>query len=217
MNSEPFTKTHVNQEPPISPFGAELPCFEGRGSMLSSILKNFPTPFFAVDSNLVITYMNHHMEKLTGYSQDEVVNRMTCGQLLRTVQCNTKECLLRQAMENMMPISGVRRTVFNRAGRRISVVVNASIITDHDHRVIGGFEAIRDISAVVQAEQKVQLLTDLSNEGVLMVDDNHRIIFANSRMCDILERPKEEFVGVSVEKEQYLDLESLAAAAMAVD
>jgi len=200
MDSELFKKTHIKLEPSIDPFGADLPCFEGRGDMLSSVLKNFPTPFFAVDSNLVIIYMNHHMEKLTGYTRDEVVNRMTCGQLLSTVQCNTKDCLLRQAMEKTMPISGVRRTIFDRAGRRISVAINASIITDKDHRVIGGFEAIRDITAVVQAEQKIQLLTDLSNEGILMVDDNHRIIFANSMIAEILERPKEQIVGMSVDE-----------------
>ena len=200
MGSELFTKKHAKLESPLDLFGAGYPGLEGRGDVLSSILKNFPTPFFAVDRNLVITYMNHHMESLTGFSREEVVNRMTCAELLRTVQCNTKDCVLRQAMEGMMPISGVRRTVFNRAGRRISVVVNASIITDSDHRVIGGFEALRDITAVVQAEQKIQLLSDQSIEGVLMVDDNQRIIYANSKMGEIYGRPKEQFIGMSVDE-----------------
>ena len=43
----------------------------------SSIIKNFPMPFFTVDTNLTITYMNHRLEKITGYRREEVVNKMT--------------------------------------------------------------------------------------------------------------------------------------------
>ncbi len=51
-------------------------------AMLTSILDNFPTPFFTVDSNLLITHMNQLLEKLTGYRREEVVGRMTCASVL---------------------------------------------------------------------------------------------------------------------------------------
>ncbi len=163
---------------------------------LSSILENFPLPLFMVDPFLVVTHLNDHMEKLTGYTRSEVVGRMTCGKLLNTTQCNTKDCVLKQVMARKKPISGLRRVVRTRDGREIQVTVSASIITDPEGRVIGGFEAIRDITPVVEAEKKLDLLTELTQEGLLMADENHNIIFANARMVEILDTPKPKLIGM---------------------
>jgi two-component system NtrC family sensor kinase len=171
------------------------PVMEQQMATLSSILENFPLPFFMVDPFLVITYLNDHMEKLTGYTKSEAVGRMTCGELLNTVQCVTGDCVLKQVMEHKKPLSGLRRVVRTRQGREVQVTVSASIITDPEGRVIGGFEAIRDITPVVEAERKLDLLTELSQEGLLMADENLRVIFANTRMADILNLPKREIMG----------------------
>ena len=167
---------------------------------LASILENFPVPFFMVDSDLVLTHVNERMEKLTGYSRGEVVGRKTCGEVLNTVQCMTCDCVLKQVMEGKKPLSGLRRVVRDRQGREIPVVVSASIITDPAGRVIGGFEAVRDITPIVEAERKLDLITELTQEGMLMADENQRIIFANSKMAEIVGRPKEELVGKSLEE-----------------
>ena len=63
-------------------------------------------------------------------------------------------------METKKPISGLRRMVRPRDGREIPVTVSASIITDPSGRVIGGFEAVRDITPIIEAEQKIDLLTE---------------------------------------------------------
>ena len=168
------------------------------GPVSSSIINNFPMPFFTVDTDLTITYMNHHLEKLTGYSKSEVVNRMTCAELLRTDYCHTKDCAIKQAMETRAPLAGLRRTIRDREGRRIPVALHASMITDADQRVIGGFEAIRDITSVVEAEEKISMITEIAQEGILMADENRRVIFANSKMAEILEQPKDELIGKDV-------------------
>ena len=165
---------------------------------LSSILDNFPTPFFTVSPDLVITHMNKHMEKLTGYTREEVVGRMACAMVLCTEQCGTEACLLMQAMEHRRPMAGVRRIITDRHGKEIQVVVNASIITDGAGNVIGGFEAVRDISRRVEAEKKIELLAEMTQEGILMADENHRVIFANSRLEEITGIPKETIVGKSI-------------------
>lgn len=167
---------------------------------LSSILENFPTPFFMVDPELQVTHINEAMEKLTGYSRSEVVGRMTCGAMLNTVQCNTCECVLKQVMEKKKPLSGLRRVVRDRQGKEIQVIVSASIITDPGGRVIGGFEAVRDITPLVEAEIKFDLMTELTREGIMLVDENQRILFVNSRMGQIVGRSKEEMLGKKVEE-----------------
>ena len=169
---------------------------KSRIAMLDSILGNFPTPFFMVDENLVITSMNASLEQLTGYSRQEVEGRMTCGDILCTPRCGTPGCLLRQVIENRVAVAGVRQVIVNRQGDEIPVVVNASVITDANDRIVGGFEFIREISSRVEAEQKINLVTELTQEGILLVDANHHVIFANSKMAAITGLPKEQLIGM---------------------
>jgi PAS domain S-box-containing protein len=171
------------------------PKLELQMATLASILENFPLPLFTVDPNLVVTYMNELMTDLTGYSRREVVGKMSCGAVLNTAQCDTKECPLRQVMETKQPIFGLQRKVRDRQGREIHVLVNASIITDHLGQVIGGFEAVRDITYRVEAEQRIELLSELTHEGIMMVDEEQRVQFANSRMVKITRLSKDEMIG----------------------
>jgi two-component system NtrC family sensor kinase len=171
-----------------------------KGATLASILDNFPTPFFLVDPNLIITHINERMEKLTGYSREEVVGRMSCGALLNTSDCGSEGCVLRMVMQQKRSVPNLRRVVRDRQGREIPVVVSASLITDHTGKVIGGFEAVRDITPIVEAEKKVELLSELTREGIVMVDEHQRILFANSQMEKIVERPKEELLGQDLGK-----------------
>ncbi len=174
------------------------PEIQSQIATLSSILDSFPTPFFTVSPNLVITHMNELMEKLTGYTREEVIGHLACAKILCTEQCETDACMLNQAMESRRPIAGVRRVIVDRQGREIPVVVNASLITDLAGNVIGGFEAVRDISRRVEAEKKIELLAEMTQEGILMADEKHRVIFANSRMGEIAGLPKEDVVGMKV-------------------
>ena len=164
------------------------------GSVFPSIIDNFPMPFFTVDTQLTITFMNDHLAKLTGYSSTEVVNRMTCADLFQTTQCHTKTCPLRRAMEDRVPLAGLRRVIRDREGRKIPVAVHSSMITDSEHRVVGGFQALRDITPVMEAEQKIAMLFEITQEGILMADENHQVIYANSKIAEILDQPKEELI-----------------------
>lgn len=132
------------------------PGISSKIATLESLLDNFPTPFFTVSRDLVITHMNEPLEKLSGYTRDRVIGRMTCASVLSSPHCNTPDCLLKQSMENRQPISGVIRMVKTHDGREIPVEACASIITDRSGQVIGGFEAFRDISSIVEAEKEVE-------------------------------------------------------------
>jgi two-component system, NtrC family, sensor kinase len=169
-------------------------------SFLPSIINNFPMPFFTVNTELTITFMNDHLEGLTGYTSSEVVNRMTCAELFRTSQCHTRDCPIKRAMEERVPLAGLRRVIHDRDGRKIPVAVHASMITDSEQRVIGGFQALRDITPVMEAEQKIAMLFEITQEGILMADENHQVIYANAKMAEILDRPKEEVISKDLEE-----------------
>ena len=120
------------------------------------LIENFPTPFFTVDQDLVITRMNKPLEDLSGFSRDDAVGRMRCSELLRTAQCNTSACLLKQSMEKSTSVAGVRKTFKNRSGEEIPILVNASVITDASGSVLGGFEAFQDISEIENARNEAE-------------------------------------------------------------
>jgi two-component system, NtrC family, sensor kinase len=166
--------------------------------IFASVIDNFPMPFFTVDTTLTVTYMNQHLEKLTGYNSTEVIGRMTCAELFQTDQCHTADCVLKQAMENRTGLTGLRRVVRDRSGRKIPVAVHSSVLTDSAHRVIGGFKALRDITPLAEAEQKIRMLVEITQEGILMVDENDRVIYANAKMTEILEHSKDELIGKDV-------------------
>ena len=165
---------------------------------LASILDNFPTPFFMVDRDLTVTHINEPMENLTGYSREEVVGRMHCGTLLNMKECGTDDCVLRMVIQNKSSVGRLRRVVRDREGRETPVVVSASVITDLSGRVIGGFEAVRDITAVVEAEKRFELLAELTQEGILVVDEDQHILFSNSQMENIMGVSKEELGGLDL-------------------
>lgn len=176
------------------------PLVQLQTATLSSILENFPTPFFMVNPDLIITHMNKRMAEITGYTREEVVGRMKCGQVLNTVQCDTGDCVLRQVMDLKKAVSGWRRVVRDRQGREIPVVVYASTIADQAGRVIGGFEAIRDISPEVEAERKLEMVIELTREGILLLDENQQIIFANSKVLPIAGVTYKELIGQDVDQ-----------------
>lgn len=84
------------------------------------------------------------------------------------------------------------------ASKRQTGVINASLLNDVSGNVIGGFEAIRDITSMVEAEQKISLLTEMTQEGIMMVDEDQRIIFANTRMAEIFAETKEDLLSKAV-------------------
>ena len=103
-------------------------------------------------------------------------------------------------MQTRLPVTGIRQIMVDRSGREIPVVVNASVITDDDNQIIGGFEFIRDISHRVETEEKLNIVTELTQEGILLVNEQFRIIFANSKMAAITGIPKEELIGMTADK-----------------
>ncbi len=103
-------------------------------------------------------------------------------------------------MQTGLPVTGIRQIMVDRTGKEIPVVVNASVITDADNQIIGGFEFIRDISHRVETEEKLNIVTELTQEGILLVDEHFRIIFANSKMATITGIPKEELIGMTADK-----------------
>lgn len=173
------------------------PEIKTRLSVLDGILECLPTAFCVVGPDLRIIFMNRRMETLTGRPRGEVVNRQTCAEVLACRRSPADdECPLKEVLEGKATGQGLRRTILDAEGRRRTVEVHASPIRDMDGEVIGAFEAFRDVTSTVEAEQKIDILTEISQEGILLVDESGRVIFANSKIGEILNRSRESLLGM---------------------
>ncbi len=126
-----------------------------REEYAQSVIRGITDPFFIVDENLVVTYMNEACAQAIGYSVGEVVGKMQCRETFRASICDSA-CAIRHSMRTGEAISGARVTVRNRADQEIPVVVSAAAIRDSSGKVIGGFELIRDITKEIEIERQVR-------------------------------------------------------------
>lgn len=164
-----------------------------------SVFQNFPTPLFVVDKNLVLSCVNGPFEKLTGFSRDEILGRKTCSQVLSTAAAPTVDDLLRQAMEEDRLLPESPHTVTNQHGAKTPVMLCVSSLHDSKGGVMGAFGVVRDISRFLESEKKIEFITENTHEGILLLDEEFRIVFANRKMAEMLEVSKEELLSMEVD------------------
>jgi two-component system NtrC family sensor kinase len=161
-------------------------------------MKGPPNPRFLVNADLVITQMNEALEELSGYTSSEAVGKMTCGQLLSTNFCNTGECLLKRAMAAGRPVCGVRQVIRDHTGQQVPIHATAFVITDVEGHFAGGVELDCNMTPSGHVGRLLELLIEMSQDGILIVDDDGRITRANAAMAAITGRPREELVGLDI-------------------
>lgn len=121
----------------------------------NSIISGIRDPFFIVDKDLVVTYINEAAAGAVGYRIDEIIGKMKCGDVFKSNICKDS-CAIKHAMQTGQSIEGVRVIIKNRQGQEIPILASAAALKDGEGNVIGGFELVRDISADVAIEEKVK-------------------------------------------------------------
>lgn len=120
----------------------------------NSIKLGISDPFFIVDKNLVIQYMNTACEKAIGYTKAEAVNKLTCQEVFKSNICH-KNCAIKHCMSTGESICNVRVDITNREGKKIPIVCSASALKDSKGKVLGGFEICRDVSLEIHLQKKL--------------------------------------------------------------
>jgi len=101
---------------------------------------------FTVDLEWKITFFNRAAEKITGIPGKEAIGR-PCFEVFKTNVCHT-DCMLRRALKSNKPVFNTPVYMIHSDSKRIPVVVNATILRDHQNQMIGGVETFRDLSNV---------------------------------------------------------------------
>jgi PAS domain S-box-containing protein len=104
-------------------------------------------PLFITDKNLKVMYINKPALDVLGYSEEEVVGKMTCADLCRTPLCNTNNCTIKNCIKDGRAVVGntVART---RSGDMFPIRAQCNVIYDSRGNPVGGFEYISDVRTI---------------------------------------------------------------------
>jgi len=133
-----------------------------------------------VDSQRVILYWNKAAERLTGYSDSEVIGRhcfdglMDHADLFGCGLCH-RECPLAQAMKQDRPVHE-RLFLRHKDGRRISVDARIMPVRNDDGTVIGCVEVFCDATSSVVVESAFRQIREVADRDPLTGLANRRYL-----------------------------------------
>ena len=146
---------------------------EDQLQLTESLKQGIPDPFFIVNVELTITYMNKACAELTGFNVDEVVGKMKCSEVFHAEICQT-DCIIKKCINNNFQLTGYKTIIKNKQGKEIPIEISAGTIMDATGKIMGGFEICRNITTEVEEANKKQLQTEY------MVKQVNNSSFANS-------------------------------------
>jgi len=119
-----------------------------------SIIRGLALPFFVVDNDNKIIFFNEPLEKLTGYSEQEVLGK-PCHEILRSESCK-EHCPLKETMATGRDAVNLEMTIQRKNDLPIPVRITTSVIKDKEGKVIGGMESFRDISFLKALRKEIR-------------------------------------------------------------
>ena len=111
-------------------------------------------PFFMVDPEMKVTFINENAARMSGLSPDKAIGR-PCHEVFHSSACE-KDCPVKKAMDTGELAEGKRMTLTDRNGNELPAMSISSILKDSSGKVLGAFEIIRDLTAEVEAEKSLQ-------------------------------------------------------------
>ncbi|MFQ5508094.1 MAG: sigma-54 interaction domain-containing protein [Leptospirillia bacterium] len=101
-----------------------------------------------------VHYINEAALKILGYTLEEAMGT-ECSQVIRCAACTPDQCLMDKAMETGRDIRSYDTTLINKAGQKVPITVNATLLKDDDGEIIGEVEVIRDVTEQIKLTEEL--------------------------------------------------------------
>jgi PAS domain S-box-containing protein len=135
-------------------FNLMVKSIRDRMEYANSLKLGISDPFFTVDPEMNVVFINEAATRLIGLSREEAIG-MPCCEVFHSSACEQK-CPVKRALETDETTVGQRITIKNRKGREIPAMSSSALLKDSSGKVLGGFEIFRDLTAEVEAEERLQ-------------------------------------------------------------
>jgi PAS domain S-box-containing protein len=145
----------------------------------------------ALDTNYRYQVWNQPMEKLAGLSRQAVIGQVA-WEVFPFLKETGEDKLIAMAMAGHSVVAQNRAFTVPESGRKGVFEARYSPLTDPSGKVLGCLGVVRNITEQKQAELQLRkttsrLTTLIQNleSGILVEDEQRRILLANSMFCDI--------------------------------
>lgn len=149
----------------------------------------------ALDTNFRYQVWNGPMEKMSGLSHREVIGQVA-WEVFPCLKAKGEDKLMAMAMAGHSVVAQNRAFTVPERGRKGVFEARYSPLTDPSGNVLGCLGLVRDITEQKQMELQLRkttsrLTTLIQNleSGILVEDENRRILLANQTFCDIFRLP----------------------------
>ncbi|MCB1760840.1 MAG: PAS domain S-box protein [Gammaproteobacteria bacterium] len=167
---------------------------------LKTLVQTIPDLVWLKDPDGAYLACNPKFEELYGASEAEILGRtdyeFVDKELADFFRVNDKA-----AMSADHPRRNEEWLTFKSSGYRGLFETTKTPMYRADHKLIGVLGIAHDITAARQAEQAIReiearrgALMDISLDGIAVIDQEHRVIEANARFCNMLGYSREEIL-----------------------
>lgn len=113
------------------------------GLEFGSIFENLAEGVFTINTRWRITSFNQRASEITGFKREEVLGRL-CRDIFQSDMCRSG-CPLRSTLETGVIRMDQDVRIVSKEGRRMSILVNTSVIRDRRSNIIGAVETFRPL------------------------------------------------------------------------
>ncbi len=153
-----------------------------------------------VDKNSKITYFNRSAEEITGFKQQEVLNKACC-EILQSELCENF-CPLEEILETGKPVFNYEILIKNKAGDEVPVNITASPLRSSNNEIIGIVENFRDLTKhrglwgkLREERNKAQLYLNIAGVIIVAINENGIVSLINKKGCAVLGYQEDEIIG----------------------
>jgi diguanylate cyclase (GGDEF)-like protein/PAS domain S-box-containing protein len=143
-----------------------------------TLLENLYDGVYYVDKDRIITFWNKAAERLTGFSQSEVLGSACAANILKHINTNGHELCIHGCPLHATIADGQMREALmflhHKQGHRVPVHVRISPILDSNGEIIGGIEIFSDNSQPLQLLKEVEQLKKEAHIDPLLQIGNRR-------------------------------------------
>ncbi len=166
-----------------------------------SVVDKMTLPVVGFDTDLNLTYANSAALDLLGADNFDSLKGVPLDRLIAQEHLSFVRTGIARLVDGLPP-SSVSIRIVRVDGVQVPVEAFASLIPDGHGTEAGFMVYLLDMSRREVVEERMraksdilQLIVEHSHVGIVVVDDDYRFEFVNSRFCDILGRTHREVLG----------------------
>jgi PAS domain S-box-containing protein len=163
----------------------------------SSLIEQASDAICIINGSMKIIEVNRYACEKLGYSRAEIF-QLSIGDFFLEEHLKANPLKI-DALKGGNTVRGERR-IKRKDGTLMDVELSVKILKDGSMLLFA-----RDITenkkaqqALVESEKKYRQIVETAQEGIWLIDENHKTTFVNDKMCQILEYTQKEMMGKDI-------------------